>query len=159
MKYSINEHINHYGDTTAITEVWFDIVNNSSEDMLAFAVGIPFNMADDNHYVWITALKTKNGSVIGDWQALIMSQEFWVQPFGMTNQDGTFISAEKYFGMTWDEAVGNEYTSAYVAYPNTRHSSTPGCIPAGTIHGTTDNNSTPQWGNEFAFAIFKFNYI
>ena len=135
------------------TVVWYQIVNNSAEDIVGFGVGT-MDMDLEIYCVEAGAPRSQDGGNIGDWWGYIATKDAW-------DDDGNDIygpsgntTYKDYFGMNWDNAFGDEYLFAYVAVPDYRFfDSFPGFIPAGiTYHEIDDGYYT--YLNDFGFVYY-----
>ena len=140
------------GWTYEFTDVWFQIANNSTENLIGFGVGISVDLTD--RYIEPSSPRTGwGGSQIGDWWGEIVIQNMWDDDYSDFHGEGTAEHTYKgYFGLSWAEAFGG-YDWAYVAFPDFRYGDEPGYIAANTTYHETDDGQL-NTGNDFGYTYY-----
>lgn len=142
--WTINEFSEYHPDncwgSSEHTKVWFNIINDSTEDMIGFGVGMSADLQWPDNDVLIYARASVNwlyDTRIGDWHGYVMNPEGWNG--GVNFQDSetdasSYSDFDEYFGLTWTEAFGDS-RYAYVAVPQYYPSpGFPGRISAGQTY-------------------------
>ncbi len=146
-------------DSGEYTVFWYQIENNSFDDIIGFAVGIGPSYSDT--YETVISAPTGTDSPVGDWgyNTRIVDGEAW--DFEVLNDaDENQITIASFFGYTWDEFFGHYgYQYAYVALPDGLDeyldgvfSYPDGWIPAGSTYGNGGDEFNPY--TDFGFRYY-----